>query len=134
MPEYNELKDFSKHVGRRKKDRLRTSFRVVWYFENDVENASEAEVVNISSDGACILRNTVINPDDKIILAFDFVNGTKSIKCNVVHVIGKEVSLKFLASEDEKWEFVKAFNGELKNDKSRINVTFKKNTFTRRLE
>ena len=77
MPEYQDnLKDISKHVGRRKKDRLKTSFRVVWYFEGDAENPYEAEVVNISSDGACILRNTVINPGDKIVLSFDFENGT----------------------------------------------------------
>lgn len=135
MPNFNDSYDrLSERIGRRKKQRLKTNFEIQWYFEDNPEALIDGEVVNISSDGACILRKTIINTNDIIHLIFNF-NGEKiDIKSKVINIVGREVALEFDASEDVKLSLVRAFNEELHREKSAINIMTDKESFLKKLE
>lgn len=101
----------NKALDRRTTGRIHCSFPLDFQIEGR-QGFYHAQVVNISSDGLCMLPDTVLNPLEEINLFFPFKTGTLMVPAKVVRLDGREIALNFSHDMDAAEEFIQAFNDE----------------------
>lgn len=108
-----------KSIENRKHTRLRVKDFFVEYRLKGTDPAGEAEVIDLSTGGLCLLRSTPMTKGDMIQIRFPFQTRKLVLNAQVVRVDGREVGVQFHITPEEMEKLTNAFNQEYRAQKKK---------------
>lgn len=79
--------------------------------------------INISSFGMSFSTGTVLYPDETLYFNFKLNTENMVIPGRIIRISGKEISVEFNLSQEERQRFVSLFNQEVTKDSSSIYIS-----------
>jgi len=109
-------------LNRRKGQRLMAEIPLTFKLSGR-ESVYEGKTINISSYGMAFTTGTVIYTGEKLLFNFKLNQENVVLPGQVTRIAGKEISVEFSLSDEERHRFIKLFNQEIISDKSSIHIS-----------
>jgi hypothetical protein len=123
-----------KSFEKRKYDRLKTEHFSIRYKLIDTEQEYIVNVLNISPQGICFIRNSIVQKNDIVLFLFPFKAKKMIIKGKIVRIEGREVAAEFLEKDEKIDDFVRLFNEEYRSivEKNKMLKKERENPFSKK--